>query len=49
MKGEIKMDEHLATCSVCGLNFDETEINMDDHELDLCSDCEQEYIKVLKK
>ncbi|WP_236686949.1 hypothetical protein [Ornithinibacillus contaminans] len=35
--------EELATCSVCGNEFEETEINMTDYELDLCSTCEKDH------
>lgn len=39
------LDEYIATCQLCGLNFDETEINMIDYELDLCGKCEIDYLK----
>lgn len=42
------MDKLIATCSVCGLDFDETDINMTDYDLDLCTKCEKEYKEVNK-
>lgn len=33
----------MATCASCGNDFEETEINMIDYEIDLCIECEKEY------
>ena len=33
------VDETVITCSVCGLNFDEANVNIIDYDLDLCGIC----------
>lgn len=38
-------NEYIATCSTCGLDFNETEINMIDYDFDLCEKCEKEHLK----
>lgn len=42
---EKMMEQLIATCSVCGNDFDEVDINMMDYELDLCAKCERKYKK----
>lgn len=34
-------DETLITCSVCGITFEEEEVNITDYDLDLCVTCEK--------
>lgn len=40
-------DESIITCSVCGLNFDEGDVNIIDYELDLCVQCEKSHRKTM--
>lgn len=40
--GEEAFDpEYLASCAECGITTHENNINMIDHDLDLCGDCEK--------
>ncbi|MEK5217724.1 hypothetical protein [Psychrobacillus sp. FSL H8-0487] len=38
-------DELIITCSVCGGDFDELDVNIIDYELDLCLECEKKHLK----
>lgn len=40
--------DSVVTCSKCGLDFDEVDVNCIDYDLDLCNKCEKEYIKNLE-
>lgn len=40
----ILSDESIITCSVCGNNFEEGDVNIIDYDLDLCTECEKEFL-----
>ncbi|RKJ45990.1 DUF3850 domain-containing protein, partial [Butyricicoccus sp. 1XD8-22] len=42
------IDESIITCSGCGLDFDEGDVNIIDYDLDLCIQCEKKYLKTIK-
>lgn len=37
-------DETIITCSECGKNFDEADVNIIDYDLDLCISCEKKHL-----
>jgi hypothetical protein len=39
----------IITCSVCGKNYHENEVNIIDFDLDLCINCEKEHLEKLKR
>jgi hypothetical protein len=43
------VDETVITCSVCGLNFDEADVNIIDYDLDLCGKCEEKHKKEMSE
>ncbi|MFS0783325.1 hypothetical protein [Bacillus sp. 1P06AnD] len=40
-----EMDETIITCSMCGKNYEEEDVNIIDYDLDLCIHCEKEHLK----
>ncbi|MDC3424228.1 hypothetical protein NC797_06865 [Aquibacillus sp. 3ASR75-11] len=43
------VDETIITCSVCGRNFDEGDVNIIDYDLDLCISCEKKHLESSKE
>ena len=42
---EREIREKIITCSICGENFHESEVNIIDYDLDLCVSCEKAFLE----
>jgi len=41
-------NDFIITCSQCGLDFDEADVNIIDYDLDLCINCENKFLQSKK-